>query len=50
MLYPAELRELNDLRDFLLAGLQLGYSDLLGYSEAIEYPLSIRLATCASSG
>jgi hypothetical protein len=35
MLYPAELRGLNDLRDFLQAGLQPGYSDLMGYSEAV---------------
>jgi len=33
MLYPAELRGLNDLRDFLRAGLQPGYSHLMGYNE-----------------
>jgi hypothetical protein len=49
MLYPAELRGLNDLRDFLRARLQRGYSRLMGYSEAAGYPVSIGLATRASA-
>jgi hypothetical protein len=49
MLYPAELRGLNDLRNFLRARLQPGYSYLLGNSEAAGYPVSIGLATRASS-